>query len=248
MSKIALVTGAGSGIGQAVALGLLAAGYEVVLAGRRPAALQSTISRAPADSICCAVPTDVRDEKSVEKLYETIRDRFGRLDFLFNNAGLAAAPTPFDQLSVDQWDQVVSVNLTGAFLCARAAFRLMKGQNPQGGRIVNNGSLSAHVPRPGSAPYTATKHAITGLTKSISLEGRAHNIACGQIDIGNAGTAMTAQMSRGTLQADGTSHTEPTMDVAHIADAVVNMANLPLDTNVQFMTIMATRMPFIGRG
>jgi len=150
--------------------GLLAAGYEVVLAGRRPAALQSTISRAPADSICCAVPTDVRDEKSVEKLYETIRDRFGRLDFLFNNAGLAAAPTPFDQLSVDQWDQVVSVNLTGAFLCARGAFRLMKGQNPQGGRIVNNGSLSAHVPRPGSAPYTATKHAITGLTKSISLE------------------------------------------------------------------------------
>jgi NAD(P)-dependent dehydrogenase (short-subunit alcohol dehydrogenase family) len=246
--KIAMVTGAGSGIGRAVALALLAAGYGVVLAGRRKQALEETVSHAPADSLSLAVPTDVRDETSVTNLFRAASARFGRLDFLFNNAGVGAPPVAFDELTLAQWNAVVSVNMTGAFLCARAAFRQMREQQPQGGRIVNNGSLSAQVPRPLSAPYTATKHAISGLTKSISLDGRAYNIVCGQIDIGNAATVMTSQISQGALQANGSLLEEPTMDVSLVADAVVNMANLPLDANVQFMTIMAARMPFIGRG
>jgi NAD(P)-dependent dehydrogenase (short-subunit alcohol dehydrogenase family) len=243
-----MVTGAGSGIGRAAALGLLRAGYAVVLAGRRADALEQTIARAPNGSATLAVPTDVRDEISVNVLFRLTQEKFGRLDLLFNNAGVGGAPTPFDELSLAQWNDVVSVNLTGAFLCARAAFRLMKEQRPIGGRIINNGSISAQVPRPLSAPYTAAKHAITGLTKSLSLDGRAYDIACGQIDIGNAATAMTSRMPHGTLQADGSLREEPTMDLRHVADAIVHMAALPLDANVQFMTIMATRMPFIGRG
>jgi NAD(P)-dependent dehydrogenase (short-subunit alcohol dehydrogenase family) len=246
--KIAVVTGAGSGIGRAVALALLAAGYAVVLAGRRMQALEETIFQAPAGSAALAVPADVADEASVANLFRNVSARFGRLDFLFNNAGTGAPPVAFDALTLDQWNAVVSVNLTGAFLCARAAFRLMREQQPQGGRIVNNGSLSAHVPRPLSAPYTATKHAITGLTKSISLDGRPFDIVCGQIDIGNAATDMTSRMSQGVPQANGSLLVEPTMDVRHVADAVVQMANLPLDANVQFMTIMAAKMPYIGRG
>jgi NAD(P)-dependent dehydrogenase (short-subunit alcohol dehydrogenase family) len=247
-AKIAVVTGAGSGIGQACALALLAAGYAVALAGRRKEALDRTISLAPTDSTCLAVPTDVRDESSVDALFRTTRDRFGRLDLLFNNAGTGAPQVPIEDLSLAQWDDVVSVNLTGAFLCARAAFRLMKQQRPQGGRIINNGSISAHTPRPMSAPYTASKHAISGLTKSLSLDGRAYDIACGQIDIGNAATTMTSHMLQGALQADGILREEPTMDVRHVADAVVHMASLPHSANVQFLTLMATKMPFIGRG
>jgi NAD(P)-dependent dehydrogenase (short-subunit alcohol dehydrogenase family) len=246
-AKVAVVTGAGSGIGQACALALLNAGYAVVLAGRRKEALERTLSLAPKDSVCLAVPTDVRDEASVDALFAALRDRFGRLDLLLNNAGAGAPQIPLEELSLAQWDAVVAVNLTGAFLCARAAFRLMKEQRPKGGRIINNGSLSAHSPRPMSAAYTASKHAITGLTKALSLDGRAHDIACGQIDIGNAATAMTAHMSQ-ALQADGGLREEPTMDVRHVADAVVHMASLPPSANVQFLTIMATKMPFIGRG
>src|ERR1700723_3135396 len=242
--KIALVTGAGSGIGQACALALLNAGYAVVLAGRRKEALERTICLAPKDSACLAVPTDVRDESSVDALFRASRERFGRLDLLFNNAGTGAPQIPLADLSLAQWNDVVSVNLTGAFLCARAAFRLMKEQRPQGGRIINNGSLSAHTPRPMSAPYTATKHAITGLTKSLSLDGRAYDIACGQIDIGNAATAMTARMTEGALQANGVVAPEPVMNVRHVADAVLYMAGLPLDANVQFLTVMATQMPY----
>jgi NAD(P)-dependent dehydrogenase (short-subunit alcohol dehydrogenase family) len=246
--KVAMVTGAGSGIGQACALALLNAGYAVVLAGRGPEALEHTISLAPKDSACLAVPTDVRDESSVDALFSALRNRYGRLDLLFNNAGTGAPQVPIEDLSLTQWNAVVSVNLTGAFLCARAAFRLMKEQRPQGGRIINNGSISAHSPRPMSAPYTASKHAITGLTKSLSLDGRAYDIACGQIDIGNAATAMTSRMSQGALQADGNWRAEPTMDVQNVADAVVHMASLPLNANVEFLTLMATKMPFIGRG
>ena len=247
-TKTALVTGAGSGIGQACALALSKAGYAVVLAGRRKEALERTISLAPKDSACLAVPADVRDEASVDALFRALRDRFGRLDVLFNNAGTGAPQIPIEDLSLSQWDDVVSVNLTGAFLCARAAFRLMKEQRPQGGRIINNGSLSALAPRPMSAPYTASKHAISGLTKSLSLDGRAYDIACGQIDIGNAGTTMTSHMAQGALQADGRLREEPTMDVRHVADAIVHMASLPLSSNVQFLTLMATKMPYIGRG
>ena len=247
-AKVAMVTGAGSGIGQACALALLNAGFAVVLAGRRKETLERTLSLAPKDSACLAVPADVRDESSVDALFSATRDRFGRLDLLFNNAGMGAPQVPIEDLSRAQWDEVVSVNLTGAFLCARAAFRLMKEQRPRGGRIINNGSLSAHTPRPMSAPYTASKHAISGLTKSLSLDGRAYNIACGQIDIGNAATTMTSHMSQGALQTDGTLREEPTMDVRHVADAVVHMASLPLSANVQFLTVMATTMPFIGRG
>jgi NAD(P)-dependent dehydrogenase (short-subunit alcohol dehydrogenase family) len=246
--KIAIVTGAGSGIGQAASLALLHAGYAVVLAGRRSDALAQTIAQAPKDSVTLAVPTDVRDELEVAALFARAFERFGRLDLLFNNAGVGAPQVPIDELSLTQWNEVVSVNLTGAFLCARAAFRLMREQRPQGGRIINNGSISAHTPRPLSAPYTAAKHAITGLTKSLSLDGRIHQIACGQIDIGNAATTMTSRMSQGALQADGSLRREATMDVRHIADAIVHMDSLPLDANVQFMTIMATQMPFIGRG
>jgi NAD(P)-dependent dehydrogenase (short-subunit alcohol dehydrogenase family) len=246
--KIAMVTGAGSGIGQAASLALLHAGYAVVLAGRRGDALAQTIAQAPKDSVTLAVPTDVRDELEVAALFAHAFERFGRLDLLFNNAGVGAPQVPIDELSLTQWNEVVSVNLTGAFLCARAAFRVMREQRPQGGRIINNGSISAHTPRPLSAPYTAAKHAITGLTKSLSLDGRIHQIACGQIDIGNAATTMTSRMSQGAMQADGSLRREATMDVRHIADAIVHMDSLPLDANVQFMTIMATQMPFVGRG
>jgi NADP-dependent 3-hydroxy acid dehydrogenase YdfG len=246
--KIAMVTGAGSGIGQASALALLHAGYAVVLAGRRADALEQTRAQAPSESNALVVPTDVRDEAAVATLFRLTVERFGRLDVLFNNAGVGAPQIPIDGLSLAQWNEVISVNLTGAFLCARAAFRLMREQRPQGGRIINNGSISAHTPRPLSAPYTAAKHAMTGLTKSLSLDGRIHRIACGQIDIGNAATSMTSRMAQGALQADGSLLQEATMDVRHIADAVVHMANLPLDANVLSMTIMATQMPFIGRG
>jgi len=246
--KIALVTGAGSGIGRAAALALFGAGYAVVLAGRRESALEQTLAEAPKDSTALLVPTDIRDESEVEALFRLTHEKFGRLDLLFNNAGVAAPPVPFDELTLTQWNEVVSVNVTGAFLCARAAFHLMKTQRPQGGRIINNGSLSAHAPRPRSAPYTTTKHAMTGLTKSLSLDGRAYDIVCGQIDIGNAATALTSRMTQGVPQPDGSLQVEPTMDVRHVADAIVHMAALPLNANVQFMTIMATQMPFIGRG
>jgi NAD(P)-dependent dehydrogenase (short-subunit alcohol dehydrogenase family) len=245
--KIALVTGAGSGIGRAVALGLSRAGYAVVLAGRRAEALTETAAGAEGRPML-AVPTDVADPESVRNLFARTREAYGRLDLLFNNAGTGTPPVPIEELSYEQWRRAVDTNLTGAFLCTQEAVRMMKAQAPQGGRIINNGSISAHAPRPNSAPYTATKHAITGLTKSTSLDGRAFGIACGQIDIGNAVSPMTERMERGVLQANGTTATEPRMDVEHVASAVVYMASLPLDANVQFMTVMATTMPFIGRG
>lgn len=248
-SKVAVVTGAGSGIGRAVAIALFGAGFDVVLAGRRQAALDETrdgCTTGPGRAL--AVATDVANEAQVTHLFQTTQDTFGRVDVLFNNAGAAAPAVPIDELPVARWRAVVDVNLTGAFLCAQAAFRIMRRQQPMGGRIINNGSISAAVPRPFSAPYTATKHAITGLTKSISLDGRPYDIACSQIDIGNAETPMTEPMARGVLQADGSVKAEPRMDVAHVADAVVHMASLPLSANVQFMTLMATKMPFIGRG
>ena len=249
-SKIAVVTGAGSGVGRASALALLADGWSVALAGRRADALDETAGMAGGDakSRALAVPTDVGDPKAVEALFAAVRDRFGRLDFLFNNAGGNVPGTPFEDLAYEDWARVVQVNLTGSFLCAQGAFRLMKDQRPMGGRIVNNGSISAHVPRPDSAPYTSTKHAVTGLTKSISLDGRKYDICCGQIDIGNAATPMTQRMQRGVKQANGTVEVEPTMDVAHVGNTVVTMANMPLDANIQFVTVMATKMPFIGRG
>jgi NAD(P)-dependent dehydrogenase (short-subunit alcohol dehydrogenase family) len=243
--KIALVTGAGSGIGRAVSLALHSAGYSVVLAGRRTAELERT---AAGQAGMLPVPTDVREPESVRALFARTRAAFGRLDVLFNNAGMGAPPVPMEDLTFEQWNAVVAVNLTGPFLCAQEAIHLMKAQTPQGGRIINNGSISAHAPRPHSAPYTATKHAITGLTKSISLDCRKYSIACGQIDIGNAATEMTERMTAGVPQANGSSMAEPRMDVRHVADAVVYMANLPLDANVQFMTVMATTMPFVGRG
>jgi NAD(P)-dependent dehydrogenase (short-subunit alcohol dehydrogenase family) len=249
MNRIALVTGAGSGIGRASALALLAAGWHVVLAGRRDDALQQTAAQAgDAASRALPVPTDVRDPASVKALFAKTRDAFGRLDFLFNNAGMGTPAMPLEDLTVEQWRDVVDINLTGAFLCTQEAFRIMKDQTPRGGRIVNNGSISAHAPRPFSAPYTATKHAITGLTKATSLDGRAYDIACGQIDIGNAATEMTERMARGVIQPRGDMMVEPRMDVRHVADAIVHMAGLPLESNVQFMTIMATKMPFVGRG
>jgi NAD(P)-dependent dehydrogenase (short-subunit alcohol dehydrogenase family) len=247
--KTAIVTGAGSGIGRAVAIGLLEEGYSVALAGRRAAALEETIDLAGTLRVhAIAVPTDVGDARAVRALFAEARSKFGRLDVLFNNAGVSARGVPLEELTVDEWQSVVDVNLTGAFLCTQQAFVLMKNQDPQGGRIINNGSISAHAPRPNSAPYTATKHAITGLTKSTSLDGRRFNIACGQIDIGNAATEMTAGMSAGVPQANGVSAPEPRLDVAHVVRAVMYMASLPLDANVQFMTVMATRMPFLGRG
>jgi len=246
--KVAMVTGAGSGIGRAVALALGQAGYLVTLTGRREAELLRTRDLAGGDAFALVVPCDVSQPESVKHLFQATKDRFGRLDVLFNNAGMGAPAIPMEQLTFEQWSAVVSVNLTGAFLCAQQAILLMKAQSPHGGRIINNGSISAHVPRPNSAPYTATKHAITGLTKSISLDGRAFNIACSQIDIGNAATEMTEKMTAGVLQANGATEVEPRMDVKHVADAVVYMASLPLDANVQFMTVMATNMPFIGRG
>jgi NAD(P)-dependent dehydrogenase (short-subunit alcohol dehydrogenase family) len=247
--RIAIVTGAGSGIGRAVALGFLEDGYSVILAGRRAAMLEETVNAAgPSGGRTLVVPTDIGNPAAVRALFEATRNRFGRLDVLFNNAGVAARGVPLEELSVDEWTSVVNVNLTGAFLCTQQAIMLMKDQQPQGGRIINNGSISAHVPRPHSAPYTATKHAITGLTKSTALDGRRYNIACGQIDIGNAATDMTAKMPSGALQANGEIVPEPRLDVAHVVRAVLYMANLPLDANVQFMTVMATKMPFVGRG
>jgi NAD(P)-dependent dehydrogenase (short-subunit alcohol dehydrogenase family) len=248
-AKIAVVTGAGTGIGRAVSLALQHAGWSVVLAGRRADPLQATASMAsPSGGRMLPAPTDVSDPASVKKLFAAVGATFGRLDLLFNNAGCNAPAVPIEELTFEQWSAVVGVNLTGAFLCAQEAVRMMKAQQPQGGRIVNNGSISAHVPRPNSAPYTATKHAITGLTRSLSLDGRAFHIACGQIDIGNAATEMTERMARGVPQANGSLMVEPRMDVRHVADAVLYMANLPLDANVEFMTVMATNMPFIGRG
>ena len=249
MQKIALVTGAGSGIGRAVALALAGEGYAVTLAGRRAEALQQTAALAPGKTML-VVPTDVAQAGSVDSLFARIGEKFGRLDLLFNNAGTGAPPVPLEDLTVEQWRAVVDTNLTGPFLCTRAAFRMMKAQTPRGGRIVNNGSISAHAPRPNSTPYTATKHAITGLTRSTALDGRAFDIACGQIDIGNAQTDMTARMTmqRGVPQANGTMAPEPVMDVDAVARAVLYMASLPLEANVLFMTVMATRMPFVGRG
>ena len=250
MSKhdVALVTGAGTGIGRAVALALARAGWAVVLSGRREAPLAETARMAGDDAETLVAPCDVAQADAVEALFEKLERRYGRLDLLFNNAGLGTPSKSIDELSFEQWKQVVDVNLNGAFLCARGAFRLMRKQSPQGGRIINNGSISAHAPRPGSAPYTATKHAITGLTRSISLDGRPYDIACGQIDIGNAATEMTEPMKNGVPQADGSVKVEPRMDVAHVASSVLYMAGLPLDANVQFMTVMATKMPFVGRG
>lgn len=247
--KVALVTGAGNGIGKATALHLLANGYRLVLAGRRLEPLAEVAAEAGADTTqCICVSTDVGDPLSVQNLFDKIRQAFGRLDLLFNNAGCAAPAIPMEDLSYDQWQAVVNANLTGSFLCAQQAIKMMKAQSPQGGRIINNGSISAQAPRPHSAPYTATKHAITGLTKSIALDGRKNNIACGQIDIGNADTDMTLPMLKGILQPNGEIMPEPRMDVNQVADAVLHMANLPLETNVLSMTIMATKMPLVGRG
>jgi len=248
-TKVAIVTGAGTGVGRATALALLRDGYRVVLAGRRQEPLAQVVAEAgPAASRALAVPTDVSDPESVRALFARTKDAFGRLDVLFNNAGTNVPGLLFEELTVEQWKTVVDTNLTGAFLCAREAFRIMKDQDPRGGRIINNGSVSAHVPRPNSAPYTATKHAITGLTKSIALDGRKYDIACGQVDIGNALTELASPIASGVKQANGDTLPEPMIDVQHVANAVVQMASLPLDVNVQFMTIMATKMPFIGRG
>jgi NAD(P)-dependent dehydrogenase (short-subunit alcohol dehydrogenase family) len=245
---IALITGAGSGIGRATSIALAREGYAVVLAGRRRNALEETAALAGPGAQMLVVPTDLTDPNAVNSLFDKTRDSFGRLDLLFNNAGSGAPPVPLEDLSVEQWRKVIDVNLSAVFLCTQAAFRLMKAQSPRGGRIINNGSISAHTPRPNSAPYTASKHAITGLTKSTALDGRKYDIACGQIDIGNAATEMTAKMANGVPQANGTIAVEPTMDVDAVARAVVYMASLPLDANVLFMTVMATKMPFVGRG
>ncbi len=247
--KVALVTGAGSGIGRAAALALQAAGYDVALTGRRAVELERTAAQAATGGgRILVVPADVSDEAVVDDLFRRTEEAFSRLDVLFNNAGIGARPVGIEELTFEEWRRVVDINLNGAFLCARAAIRLMKRQQPKGGRIINNGSISATAPRPLTAPYTATKHAITGLTKAISLDGRADDIVCSQIDIGNAATEMTEPMAAGILQADGGRRPEPRMDVQHVAEAIVYMANLPLDANVQFITLMATKMPFIGRG
>jgi NAD(P)-dependent dehydrogenase (short-subunit alcohol dehydrogenase family) len=247
--KTALVTGAGSGIGRAAALALHAAGYSMVLAGRRVVELEKTAAMTNASGPkILSVPTDVSLPDSVNALFETIQQEFGRLDVLFNNAGLNAPGIPIEDMTFEKWSAIVNVNLTGAFLCAQAAFKLMKDQNPRGGRIINNGSIAADRPRPNHVPYTATKHAITGITKCFSLDGRKYDIACSQIDIGNAATEMTDRIDAGVLQADGSRRIEPRMNVQHVADAIVFMAGLPLDANVQFMTLMATKMPLVGRG
>ncbi len=248
-NKVALVTGAGTGIGKAVAQALTRDGFAVVLAGRRREPLDATAAEiAKTGGRALAVPANVGDPASVKALFAKTRETFGRLDFLFNNAGSGAPAIPLEDLTYEQWRTVVDVNLTGAFLCTQEAFRIMKDQTPRGGRIVNNGSISAHSPRPNTAPYTATKHAITGLTKSTALDGRKYDIACGQIDIGNAATEMTERMTKGIVQANGSMMVEPRMDVNHVASAVAYMAGLPPESNVQFMTIMATKMPFVGRG
>ncbi len=247
--KIVIVTGAGSGIGRATTLALLREGYAVVLAGRRLDALEQTVAQAGSDRPrALAVATDVTDPASVQVLFEKTRETFGRLDLLFNNAGAGAPAIPLEDLSIEQWRKVIDVNLTGAFLCTQGAFRLMKEQTPKGGRIINNGSISAHAPRPNSAPSTASKHAVTGLTRSTALDGRKYDIACGQIDIGNAATELTARMKDGVPQAHGAMAVEPTMDVDNVTRAVLYMAGLPLDANVLFLTVMATKMPFVGRG
>ena len=247
--KVAIVTGASAGIGKATAITLLRAGWRVALAGRRAGLLEAAIRDSGVNAAnALAVAADVGDPASVRQLFDRTQAAFGRLDLLFNNAGTGAPAVPIEELTYAQWKAVVDANLTGAFLCTQQAFRLMKAQTPRGGRIINNGSISAHAPRPNSAPYTATKHAITGLTKSTALDGRAFDIACGQIDIGNAATEMTERMANGVAQANGSIAIEPRMDVQHVADAVLHMAGLPLESNVQFMTIMATKMPFVGRG
>jgi NAD(P)-dependent dehydrogenase (short-subunit alcohol dehydrogenase family) len=247
--KIAVVTGAGTGIGKAAATALVKEGYRVAFAGRRPEPLERAIAEAAVpEGAALAIPTDVSDPASVRALFARVREVFGRLDVLFNNAGVGAPGVNLEDLTFEQWKNVVDINLTGVFLCTQEAFRLMKDQAPRGGRIINNGSISAHAPRPNSAPYTATKHAITGLTKSTSLDGRKYDIACGQIDIGNAATDLAARMAKGVPQANGAIAVEPLMDVRHVASAVVYMASLPLDANVQFLTVMATKMPFVGRG
>jgi len=247
--RVVLVTGGGSGIGRACALALAKAGFTTVVTGRRPEALEATVAAiVAAGGAALAVPADITNPESVQTLFAAVKQRFGRLDVLFNNAGVSAPGVPLEDVTYAQWRAVVDTNLTGPFLCTQEAFRLMKSQQPAGGRIINNGSISAHVPRPNSSPYTATKHAITGLTRATALDGRRFNIACGQIDIGNAGTEMTERMQKGVPQADGSLKPEPTIDVTHIAAAVVYMASLPLDANVPFMTVMATGMPYIGRG
>ena len=246
--RVAIVTGGGTGIGRHSALALLRDGYSVAIAGRRAGPLDETVELAGDGAPILAVQTDVGNPDSVRALFARTKEAFGRLDVLFNNAGFGAARVPMEDLPFEDWQSVVDTNLTGTFLCTQEAIRIMKAQEPMGGRIINNGSISAHVPRPDSAPYTATKHAVTGLTKSTSLDGRKYNIACGQIDIGNAATEMTQRMQGGVLQAHGETMVEPTMDAAHVADAVVYMAGLPLDANVQFITVMATKMPFVGRG
>jgi NAD(P)-dependent dehydrogenase (short-subunit alcohol dehydrogenase family) len=247
--KVAIVTGAGSGIGKAAALALLKEGYSVALAGRRKEALEAVAKAAGADGArALAAPTDIGKPESVRALFAATKAMFGRLDVLFNNAGQNAPGIPLEELSFEQWQSVVDANLTGAFLCTQEAFKLMKSQSPRGGRIINNGSISAHAPRPNSAPYTATKHAITGLTKVTALDGRKYDIACGQVDIGNALTEMAERMAKGVPQANGEIAVEPLMDVQHVANAVVHMASLPLDANILFLTVMATKMPFVGRG
>jgi NAD(P)-dependent dehydrogenase (short-subunit alcohol dehydrogenase family) len=246
--RVAVVTGAGSGIGRAAALALLDTGYRVVLAGRRAAPLQAVAAESGAGGRALAMPADVTLPDSVDALFSATRREFGRLDLLFNNAGMGAPGVPFEDITYEAWTAVVAVNLTGMFLCAQAAFRIMKDQDPRGGRIINNGSISAHAPRPDSAPYTATKHAVTGLTRCLSLDGRKYDIACGQIDVGNALTELSARMAKGVKQAGGGIAIEPMMDVRQVAEAVVHMAGLPLEANVQFLSIMATKMPFVGRG
>jgi len=246
MTGVAIITGGGSGIGRAVGVALARAGWQVALAGRRRPALDAACAEAGKETL--GIVADVTDERSVTALFDRTVARFGRVDLLFNNAGAGLGAVPVSDVSLADWSAVISVNVTGAFVCAREAFRRMSVQSPRGGRIINNGSLSAHVPRPNSVAYTVSKHAITGLTRALSLEGRAHDIACGQIDIGNAATHMTEGIAAGSLQADGTLRPEPTMDVGHVAASVVHMASLPLDANVQFLTVMATKMPFIGRG
>jgi NAD(P)-dependent dehydrogenase (short-subunit alcohol dehydrogenase family) len=246
--KVAIVTGAGTGIGKSAALALLRAGYRVALAGRRRERLEKVAAESGTGALALVVPTDVANPDSVRALFAKTKDAFGRLDVLFNNAGTGAPGVPLEELTYEQWKQVVDVNLTGMFLCTQEAFRIMKNQDPRGGRIINNGSLAAHAPRPDSAPYTATKHAVTGLTKSTSLDGRKYDIACSQIDVGNARTDLSARMAAGVPQADGTVAPEPLIDVEHVGRAVAYIASLPLDVNVQFMTIMASKMPFVGRG
>jgi NAD(P)-dependent dehydrogenase (short-subunit alcohol dehydrogenase family) len=247
--KIAIVTGAGTGIGKQTALALLHEGYAVVLAGRRKELLEATVLEGKSTGArALAVPTDVGDPTAVKALFAKTREAFGRLDLLFNNAGVGAPGIPLEDLTYEQWKSVVDINLTGAFLCIQEAFRIMKDQDPRGGRIINNGSISAHAPRPNSAPYTASKHAVTGLTRASALDGRKYDIACGQIDIGNAATEMTARMKRGVPQASGALEVEPTFDAEQVARAVIYIASLPLEANVLFMTVMATKMPFVGRG